>query len=698
VLGATVYTLKDPKWPSFEIDGEMLGRLSDYIAGKGGGTVLGDVWPAPDFSADARGAEIEISYQFTVKPKTISAGETATLRWQVEGARAVFLGGQEVTPHGEREVVPSRTTGYRLHIEFPDGSYKDLDAVVKVIAATRAEEAAPAPSRPPTVTLTAANIENLKRFPRPPRDNGIGLHLHPDLSDRLITESVEHLKSINATWTLIFAQDELRTEKAATACFRAGIMPVVRIGRLIDENTDPIPFVEALRKALRASDFPHHPDRPPLYVQIYNEPEDEREWRHARPSNWDAIFGRNWASQAARVYDAGAYPGIQVLDRPGFDKAVDSVIAINRQDLWQRAFFVHHNYGQNHPPVYPYDLPGLTILQDHVAALKFLAHAAWMQERLGFVLPLIGGEGGWWLGNEEDKRYPKVDWTLHAQYTQEMFDWFRSGMLSNGEPLPDYLFSITAWIVSSWTFGAQNWWGNFLSPDGKLTQTIEAVQAMSQFVRRSSWGADGEPPTTPGEPPTTPGEPPTTPGEPPTTPGEPPTTPGEPPTTPGEPPTTPGEPPTTPGEPPTTPGEPPTTTPPSGAELEWDPRLDDLGVQLTRATDPQAWRLVVARYQDSLQSRGRHHVFIRAENADGTPAAGVRFVVDWLGRHPDEVPGFTTTNAQGEGDVPIFITMHPEKKDGIQLAKAADEPSDVVTGMGLPNNHHASFVLTYRRP
>jgi len=222
--------------------------------------------------------------------------------------------------------------------------------------------------------------------------------------------------------------------------------------------------------------------------------------------------------------------------------------------------------------------------------------------------------------------------------------------------LPDCLFSITPWITGSPTFIGQNWWGNALSPDGKITKTIEAVQAIPPFVRRFSWDLGEVPPVIP--PPVIP--PPVIP------------------------------PPVIP--PPVIPPPPPET------ELKWDVRLAALGVQLTRATEPKAWRLVAARFQDETESQGRHHVFIRAENADGTPAAGVRFVVDWLGRLPHESPGFTTTNAQGDGDVPMFISMHPDKKDGIQFAKAADQPSDVVTGMGLPNNHHVSFSLTYRRP
>ena len=131
--------------------------------------------------------------------------------------------------------------------------------------------------------------------------------------------------------------------------------------------------------------------------------------------------------------------------------------------------------------------------------------------------------------------------------------------------------------------------------------------------------------------------------------------------------------------------------------MEWDSRLDGLGVKVSRAADPLAWRLVSAKYQDSSESAGKSNVFVRAENADGTPAAGVRFVLDWLGRRPDENPGFTTTDAQGKGDVPIFIPMDPAQRNGIQFAQAADEPSDVVTGMGLPNNQQVCYVLTYRR-
>ena len=339
------------------------------------------------------------------------------------------------------------------------------------------------PTRPASVSLSKENLARLRQYPRPLADNGRGLHFDLDLSDESIARTVEHLQSIDAKWTTIYAQDELQAVRAAKASWEAGIMPVVRIGKQTDEPFDPVPWVEALQK-----------QGIPPYVQIYNEPEDEREWSTmTQPENWREVFGRNWAEQAARVADAGGYPGLQVLDKATFEAAVDAVRDLGRTDLWKRAFFVQHNYAANRPPAYPYDersqldTPGVTIEDDTIAALGFLAYAKWMDESLGFVLPIIGGEGGWLFGSEVDRRYPKIDEALHAQYHAEMFDWFRSGVLANGEPLPDYLFSVTPWVASSWTFPGQNWWNNILVVDGKLTETIGAVQSIPPFVRRFSW-------------------------------------------------------------------------------------------------------------------------------------------------------------------------------------------------------------------
>lgn len=522
-------------------------------------------------------------------------------------------------------------------------------------------------ARPPLVVLSEDNIRHLQTYPRSPRDNGIGLHFHLDLRDQFIAETVAHLKEIRATWTLIYAQDELQTERAARACFAAGIMPVVRIGKLIDKPADPVPFVEGLRRAWKSAGWgsPGNASAEPLYVQLFNEPEDPREWvaQHT-PGDWAEQFGRRWAEDAPRIVEAGGYVGIQVLERAGFDRAVDHLAASGKQisdSVWQRAFFVHHNYGQNHPPAYPYDAikqqtdPGTTILTDTTAALRFLAHAAWMQERLGFVLPIVGGEGGWWLYNDEDKHYPKVEWGLHAQYTKEMYEWLRTGTLSNGEPTPDYLFSITSWIAGSWTFAAQNWWGNALSPTGQLDETIDAMKSIPEFIRRSTWDrSEGHGEAGPVVAPD-------------------------------------------PGPAPDPEPEPDSEPEPAGQlALEWDPELDHLGICLERVEAGAQWRVIKAEYWGDEQSQGRHHIYIKALGAGGQPAANVRFVADWVGRLPKEQPVRGTTDFNGEANLPMFVPFDPTLRNGIMFATVEGEAADVVRGMGLPFNHHVSFVLTFR--
>ena len=90
-------------------------------------------------------------------------------------------------------------------------------------------------------------------------------------------------------------------------------MPVVRIGAKINgSSVDPGPYVQML-KAIGA----------PPYVQVYNEPEDPREYRNDdTPSNWTEIFGQRCSLHGGCGRQAGGYAGLQVLSREAFDAAV----------------------------------------------------------------------------------------------------------------------------------------------------------------------------------------------------------------------------------------------------------------------------------------------------------------------------------------------------------------------------------------
>ncbi|MCB0157721.1 MAG: hypothetical protein KDD83_06290, partial [Caldilineaceae bacterium] len=251
---------------------------------------------------------------FAATPATIRFGESTTLRWTTQGADAVYLNWRGVPHQGEEVVTPIVTTDYVLHVAREDGSGESSTLTVVVAGDV------PAPTeitRPPTVTLSADNKARLRAYPRPPHDNGRGLHFDLNLTDASIQRCVERLQTINATWTLIYAPDEQQARRAAVACWRAGIMPVVRIAKQIDAFVDPLPFVRALQD-----------EGIPAYIQIYNEPSDRREWDDARPENYRQVFAERWARHAATVADAGGYPGLQVMGKSELDAAIDAVDAM----------------------------------------------------------------------------------------------------------------------------------------------------------------------------------------------------------------------------------------------------------------------------------------------------------------------------------------------------------------------------------
>ena len=360
---------------------------------------------------------------------------------------------------------------------------------------------------------------NLRDFPRPKKDNGIGLHFRLDVTETdnkpYISQGVEWLQEINAKWTLIAGQDWSQLVKAARPCWDADIMPVCRLVCKIDK-----PFIDWENgiKALLDAGIPP-------YMQIFNEPGDSREWKNEQPDI--ARFGEKWADAAARIYDAGGYPGMGgVLGQDEWQAAFDAVQAMGRSDIWSKAWFCVHNYGSNHPPNYPYDdvnqkgipatpeeyarykfsmpfkelnelratkkNPGDTVYDDDTTVLRVLVFKKWMMDSLGFCLPMIGGEGGWQWQVEEDLRYPKLPNEFHANYTREMFEWFRFGKLSDGTPLPDELFSCTAWIQADGQ--ADSWW---YGPLGTKQLTIDTVASIPPFIRKFSWDEPDPEPTEP---------------------------------------------------------------------------------------------------------------------------------------------------------------------------------------------------------
>jgi len=113
-------------------------------------------------------------------------------------------------------------------------------------------------------------------------------------------------------------------------------------------------------------------------------------------------------------------------------------------------------------------------------------------------------------------------------------------------------------------------------------------------------------------------------------------------------------------------------------------------------TSSPAWRLIVAKYQDETESGGNHHIYYKLLNANGTPAANVKLLVDWKGRWLWDQPAVVVTDNNGETNSALWSILHPELKDGPYFTFVKDQPSDKVSGMGLPVNRHVNFLLTFQ--
>lgn len=320
----------------------------------------------------------------------------------------------------------------------------------------------PAPVLPLRTDLPALALRD---WPRPTNDNGRCIHFMPQpyYSQRDFDIQLPRMVDLQMRWTLALYGDENQLRLAAGQFKAAGIVPVWRRMLRADQHYYDWPRDIQILTAAGL----------PPYFQLFNEPGNPDEWGGKDPnfSQWVD----NFIGTAKDLYNAGGYVGLQVTDPDELRTVIDRIKAVKGERLFQRMFFVPHSYALNHPPTYT---------EDENSVLGFRMFADIFQEQVGFVPPFIVGEGGWKIGEQQDDRFPKLDDKLLAQYYVQLFNWFRPpGTLSDGKPLPDYLFAFCPWLLASGTT-AGSWYDSF---EGERTQTIQAVTKMGTFNRKFSW-------------------------------------------------------------------------------------------------------------------------------------------------------------------------------------------------------------------
>jgi len=304
----------------------------------------------------------------------------------------------------------------------------------------------------------------LKDWPRPAGDNGWGMHFlasqyyKPEDVDRQIVR----LKEMRIKWALVIYGDENMLRIAAPRFRDAGIMVVWR--RMLRASS---PYYDWGRDISILAEY----GLPP-YMQVYNEPNLDVEWEDDSGGIGDYEPRLLQASQD--IYNAGGYVGLQFVAEDWLVASLRALKEHGGERIFKRMFFIPHPYGLNHPPEYDADVN---------AALGFLPYTKIFQDEIGFVPPMIAGEGGWAIGSDHDANYPKVTEELHRDYYVALFSMFRTGVMPNGDPLPDYFFAFCPWLLAD-ALNDSAFYDSFAGP---RTLTIDAIKAIPPFERKFSW-------------------------------------------------------------------------------------------------------------------------------------------------------------------------------------------------------------------
>ncbi|MCB0191041.1 MAG: DUF5107 domain-containing protein [Anaerolineae bacterium] len=139
----------------------------------------------------------------------------------------------------------------------------------------------------------------------------------------------------------------------------------------------------------------------------------------------------------------------------------------------------------------------------------------------------------------------------------------------------------------------------------------------------------------------------------------------------------------------------PTPTPMKLVPWEWDPRLDDFGIEITRAeAEPgqPVYRLISARYLDEAEAKGLHHVFVEVLDEDGQRIVGQPVTLAW-----SDGEGTMITEDKPYPEYAASTPLYGEIAEAKYEVEVKDALGDKISGLGLPGKRHVSYQLTFQR-
>jgi hypothetical protein len=305
---------------------------------------------------------------------------------------------------------------------------------------------APAPVASPSGALP------ISAFPKPPGDNGRGMHWIPTVSQspEAVDRFVGELRRMNMKWVTflndgsnIGGNDYLVRQLKAN-----GMEPVMRVY---------VPGLSEIGGDLGAM-VRHYKSLGVNYFQLYNEPNHsvENDGQHPDVNR----YLDRWIPAARTVIENGGLPGFGALSPGGEFKdtdflaqSIDGLKARGQAGLLDRAWLSIHNYQGDRPVG---DTEGFT---------RFKVYADLLQHKLGRLMPMIGTEGGTFTSGPADE----------PRRVQLVTDAYR--YMNNREP---YNFAYSYWVVANGQGGGHDpaWeWQALFGNDG-TSPLVEALQQL----------------------------------------------------------------------------------------------------------------------------------------------------------------------------------------------------------------------------
>ena len=350
--------------------------------------------------------------------------------------------------HRPQEPAPSASSGQALSLS--KGQMLNAPTPLAIAPGASAVEVAAAKQAYPPAAASAAALSD---FPRPPGDNGRGMHWIPTTASmpETVDRFVAALKAMRIKWVTLLndganvgANDTLVQQVKAN-----GMEPIMRI-----YTPGLQPISGDLGAAVR-----HYKSLGVSYFQLYNEPNHSIE-NDGRPPDVNRYLDL-WIPAARTVLANGGLPGFGALSPGGefkdtefLSQAIDGLKARGEQGLLDRAWLSIHNYQGDRP------------LADSEAFSRFKVYADILKEKLGRVMPMIGTEGGSFAAGPQDE----------ARRTALVTDAYR--YMANREP---YNFAYTYWVVANSAGGGQDpaWeWQALIHPDGQ-SPLVEALTELT---------------------------------------------------------------------------------------------------------------------------------------------------------------------------------------------------------------------------